>query len=127
MTTWIGACAYAVDGDRSSITLPSGRVIHSAPHPTPEYEERARQLGYPDGASMSREHDAIHVAIALQYGLLPPALVDVAEGVTRDRGFEEDLVKLVALRLNDPSSDDQPGGGFVKWLRGLLRPCSLSA
>lgn len=119
--TKIGRCTYTTDGVRSSITLPSGKRIFSEPHPTAEYEARARELGYPDGAAMSREHDAIHVALADVFGGLPPVLLEVAYGDERDRGFEEDLVKIIALRLNAPASDDQPGGGFVKWLRGVLR------
>lgn len=118
----IGRCDYLTDGaNLSSITLPDGHRIFSAPEPTEEYETRARELGYPNGAAMSREHDAIHVALAEVFGALPPALLDVASGEKRDRGFEEDLVKIIALRLNDPMADALPGSGFIRWLRGTLR------
>lgn len=117
----IGLYHYETDGIRSSVCLPDGRRVYSFPHVTADYEVRARSLGYADGAAMSIEHDAIHAALATVMGTVSPALQAVADRRAADCGFEEDLVKIIALRLNDQAADALPGGGFVRWLRELLR------
>lgn len=55
--------------------LPCGHIVRARPHDTPDYEIRARKLGYPDGAAMNAEHDLSHAAIAWILGLpVSPAL-----------------------------------------------------
>lgn len=119
----VGGCRYSTDGALySEVVLPDGRVIPSAPQPTAQYEATARELGYDDGASLAREHDFLHAFLAGIFGATSPTLVDVADGTTRDHWMEEELVKLVAIRLNDSGADALPGGGLLSRLRTLLRP-----
>lgn len=120
--------AYHRDGEYSQVTLPGGACIPAVPHPTEEYEARARSLGYASGAAMSAEHDLIHILLADVFGTVSPALAAVASGQERPRSWmEEDLVKLVASRLNDPGSDDLPGGGLIRWMRGRLAEAGARA
>lgn len=118
----IGLCAYRAEGAYSEIVLPGGEVVASYPHETGSYEAQAHELGYGSGAAMSLEHDAIHAALAGIFEAVSPTLSAVAGQRDRPESWmEEDLVKIIAARLNDPASDGLPGGGLVSWLRGQLR------
>jgi hypothetical protein len=64
----------------SRITLPSGDVVHGAPHDTDAYRATARQLGYGDDTlGMCRDHDPLHALLAgwlglkVSYGMLDAA------------------------------------------------------
>jgi hypothetical protein len=66
-------------------TLPDGRQVIASPEPTADYRARALKLGYgwhPDPSwAMCREHDAVHVMLALAMDLpTSRTLSDVAVG-----------------------------------------------
>jgi len=138
----IGTVDWRPGDGYSEVELPDGRVIPAVPHATPSYSAAAVSLGYPDGAAMNREHDAIHAALAAVFGTISPVLRAVADLLVaapadqRDRRRpasseyhwqEEELVFIVAARLNDPARDRQPGGGYVSYLRRLLRPSEIGS
>lgn len=62
--TWYGQTRVRVYHRRPHVLtqLPCGHIVRARPHDTPDYEIRARKLGYPDGAAMNAEHDLLHVA-----------------------------------------------------------------
>jgi hypothetical protein len=132
----IGAVDWRPADGYSEVQLPDGRVIPARPHATSSYAAQAAALGYPDGAAMNREHDAIHAFTAGIFGTVSPVLRHVADLVgaapadRRDRRRpagaemhwqEEELVLMLSARLNDPARDGEPGGGLVRHLRTLLR------
>lgn len=87
------------------------------------------------------EHDAIHAALAAAFGTTSPLLRNAEAlrragtgrpGRHRPPGVElhwqeEELVLMVQARLNDPARDGEPGGGFVSYLRGLLRASEIGS
>ena len=138
----IGAVDWRTGDRYSEVELPDGRVIPAVPHDDADYTARAARLGYPDGAAMNREHDAVHAALAHVFGTTSPVLRHVADMIgappsglpdrRRPPGVElhwqeEELVLMVQHRLNDPGRDEEPGGGFVSHLRGLLRASEIGS
>lgn len=100
--TWYGQTRVRVYHKRPHVLtqLPCGHIVRARPHDTPDYEIRAKKLGYPDGASMNAEHDLTHAAIAWILGLpLSPALDAAKHGrvLLHDVGsLEEDAVFALA-------------------------------
>lgn len=138
----IGAVDWRPGDGYSEVELADGRVIPARPHATASYAADAARLGYPDGAAMNREHDALHAALAAVFGTISPVLRAVADLLgaapadQRDRRRpasseyhwqEEELVLMVAARLNDPARDVEPGGGLIAHIRHMLRPAKVGA
>lgn len=99
------ATVFVHDSDPLVVTrFNDGAEVRAVPEPTEDYEARARELGYADGAAMSREHDEIHCQIARMLGLgVSPVLWATAHETPVDRAlgaFEEDAVMAVARLKN---------------------------
>lgn len=76
----------------------------AVPQDDEEYKARARELGYADGATMNREHDACHSILCCWLGLpLSPTIYGVASGEPAApvvRWWEEGLVLAFQAWLN---------------------------
>lgn len=100
----IGGTVVVIEPGLVTTTLPSGRVVLSEPHDTPEYEQAALALGNETADAMNAAHDLMHVAISEMLGLpCSPTLERVAAGLmdaTPVTDAEEQAVVALARFAN---------------------------